>query len=53
VGVVGEVRFIRARTVYAALGDVVPWTSVAIVVAALLAHRRRPSGSGAARAQRR
>ena len=53
VGIVGEVRFIRARTVYAAVGDVVPWTGVAVVVAALLAHRRRPSGSGASRVHRR
>jgi hypothetical protein len=26
-GLVGEVRFLQARTIYAALGDVVPWTA--------------------------
>jgi apolipoprotein N-acyltransferase len=40
VGLVGEVRFIQARTVYATMGDVVPWTGLAVVAAALLAVRR-------------
>jgi apolipoprotein N-acyltransferase len=41
VGLVGEVRFIQTRTVYATMGDVVPWTGLAVVAAALLAVRRR------------
>jgi apolipoprotein N-acyltransferase len=45
-GIVGEVRFIKARTIYAVVGDVVPWISVAIVAVALVAVRRRPSGRG-------
>ena len=42
-GLVGEVRFLTARTVYASLGDVVPWTACGmlgmglLVVAALIA----------------
>ena len=45
-GIVGEVRFIQARTIYAVAGDVVPWISVAIVAAALVAVRLRPSDYG-------
>ena len=43
-GLVGEVRFIQARTVYAAVGDVVPWTGLAIVAVALAALRMRGQG---------
>jgi apolipoprotein N-acyltransferase len=46
VGLVGEVRFIQTRTVYATVGDVVPWTGLAVVVVALLARLRRPGRGG-------
>ena len=42
VGMVQEVRFLTARTVYAAVGDVVAYAAMAIVVLSLLATRRGP-----------
>jgi len=53
VGLVGEVRFIQTRTVYAAVGDVVPWTGLAVVAAALLALRLRGPGHGGTKGSRR
>jgi apolipoprotein N-acyltransferase len=38
--VVGQVRFIQARTVYGRIGDVVAWLSLALTLAALLAAWR-------------
>jgi apolipoprotein N-acyltransferase len=37
---VADLRFIRERTVYSRMGDVVAWLSVALTVAALLATAR-------------
>jgi len=45
VGLVQEVRFLTGRTIYTAVGDVVAYLAMAIVVLALLTIRRgRPSG---------
>ena len=41
VGLVEEVRFLSGRTVYSRIGDVVPYTAMALTVAALIALRRR------------
>jgi apolipoprotein N-acyltransferase len=50
VGIVGEVRFIQAFTVYGMAGDVVPWASLAVVGVALATSRRsRQAGSRGAR----
>jgi apolipoprotein N-acyltransferase len=40
---VDEVRFLRARTIYARIGDLVAWLSLAFTAAALLATWRRAS----------
>jgi apolipoprotein N-acyltransferase len=53
VGLVGEVRFIQARTTYAAAGDVVPWAGLAVVAVALIAARRRAPVTGGQRGHRR
>ena len=37
---VEDLRFIRERTIYSYIGDVVGWGSVALTLAALLATRR-------------
>ena len=37
---VADLRFIRERTVYSRIGDVVAWLSLALTVAALLASAR-------------
>jgi apolipoprotein N-acyltransferase len=41
-GLVGEVRFLKARTIYASLGDVVPWTACGMLGLGLLAVAARP-----------
>jgi apolipoprotein N-acyltransferase len=41
VGLVEEVRFLTGRTIYSAIGDVVAYAAMAIVLGALLAVRRR------------
>jgi len=38
---VQEVRFLTSRTVYAAIGDVVAYAALALVVLALVTTRRR------------
>ena len=40
VGMVQEVRFLTGRTVYAAIGDVVAYAAIAVVVLSLVATRR-------------
>jgi apolipoprotein N-acyltransferase len=40
VGMVEEVRFLTTRTVYAAIGDVVVYASIAVTLAALILVRR-------------
>ena len=37
---VGDLRFIRDRTIYSRIGDLVAWVSLAVTVAALLAVRK-------------
>jgi apolipoprotein N-acyltransferase len=41
-GLVGEVRFLQARTIYASLGDVVPWTACGMLGLGLLVVTARP-----------
>ena len=43
VGMVQEVRFLTGRTVFAAIGDVVAYAAMAVVVLALGATRRGPT----------
>jgi apolipoprotein N-acyltransferase len=44
-GLVGEVRFLQARTIYASLGDVVPWTACGMLGLGLLVAAARPRPS--------
>jgi apolipoprotein N-acyltransferase len=41
VGMVEEVRFLTTRTIYAQVGDVAPYASIVLTLAALIAFRRR------------
>jgi apolipoprotein N-acyltransferase len=41
-GLVGEIRFLQTRTLYAALGDVVPWTACGMLGLGLLVVIARP-----------
>jgi apolipoprotein N-acyltransferase len=41
VGMVGEVRFLSTRTIYARVGDIVAYASMIITIVALVALRRR------------
>jgi apolipoprotein N-acyltransferase len=41
VGMVEEVRFLTTRTIYAQVGDVAPYASIALTLAALIVFRRR------------
>jgi hypothetical protein len=38
--VVGDLRFIKTRTIYSRLGDLVAWVCLALTIAALLASGR-------------
>ena len=42
---VGDLRFLTSRTIYTRLGDAVAWGSLALVLAAMLAARRRPAAA--------
>jgi len=44
-GLVGEVRFLQTRTLYASLGDVVPWTACGMLGLGLLVVFARPGRS--------
>jgi apolipoprotein N-acyltransferase len=40
VGIVEEIRFLTSRTIYAAIGDVIAYAAMAVILIALMATRR-------------
>ena len=42
---VGDLRFIKDRTIYSRIGDLIAWLSLAITVAAVIAARRDKMGA--------